>query len=505
MIIQCDHCSAKFRMDDSKLDKGPVKVRCAKCKEVFVVQKAEEPAETFQLPTGFESTPTASETDNEALSGGSQGDSAFGNDGFSVGGDDFAANMDTQDGSDAGSVSFAADHGADDNEFDWKDSTAFGESGPTDEFGAQALSDSTDVDQATPPSQPADSLGEFDFGDIPLGEPAPPVQPTASGSLPQDDFAIDFGEVSFSEGPAAESAPAAFDFSFTEHTDEANPAVSAAEPADSPVNTGDDFVLSFNADAPGVEESSVVEGSGSGSTAFGDFDFGEVEGTQEVKPQSLAPLGVTRAGSAAPVDAFPDMPLQDDELPPASLTTRKKRGSLFPFFVIIGAILLVIALAGSGVYFFGGPKVFSKVGLGFLVEWYGKTTGEEGDISLRNVKGEYLVNKEAGELFVVRGEALNNYKKPRASIQIKVSLLGSGGSSLKTKTAFCGNSLSNEQLVTLPLTKIEEVMNNQFGDSLANLGVKPGNVIPFVVVVSGVPKEAIDFSVQVGGSTVATQ
>jgi hypothetical protein len=76
---------------------------------------------------------------------------------------------------------------------------------------------------------------------------------------------------------------------------------------------------------------------------------------------------------------------------------------------------------------------------------------------------------------------------------------------LKSKTAFCGNALTNDQVATLPLAKIDEVMNNQFGDSLANLGVKPGAAIPFVVVVSGVPKEATDYSVQVNGSTVATQ
>jgi hypothetical protein len=48
-------------------------------------------------------------------------------------------------------------------------------------------------------------------------------------------------------------------------------------------------------------------------------------------------------------------------------------------------------------------------------------------------------------------------------------------------------------------------MNNQFGDSLANLGLKPGSAIPFVVVVSSVPKDASDYTVQVSGSTVATQ
>ena len=43
MIIQCPKCLTKFKMDDSKVKDEGTKVRCAKCKEVFVVTK-EEPS-----------------------------------------------------------------------------------------------------------------------------------------------------------------------------------------------------------------------------------------------------------------------------------------------------------------------------------------------------------------------------------------------------------------------------------------------------------------------------
>jgi hypothetical protein len=55
------------------------------------------------------------------------------------------------------------------------------------------------------------------------------------------------------------------------------------------------------------------------------------------------------------------------------------------------------------------------------------------------------------------------------------------------------------------MAKIEGAMGNQFGDSLANLGVQPGKEIPFVIVFSGVPKEAAEFGVEVVSSTVASQ
>jgi len=236
---------------------------------------------------------------------------------------------------------------------------------------------------------------------------------------------------------------------------------------------------------------------------FGDFNFGEVEPpppASSVKPKATEP-----DNKDIPQDYAAFSEEQDDELPPSSLSSRKKSGSQFPLLVIVGAIILIISLAGFGVYFFSGPKAFSSVGLGFLVDWYGDKGRDEGSISLRNVTAGYTMNKSAGELFVIRGEAVNNYKKSSASIQVKVTITGPGGAPLVSKSAYSGNSLSTEKLNTLPMAKIEEVMNNQFGDSLANLGLKPGSSIPFVIVVGSVPKDATDYTVQVSGSTVATQ
>lgn len=39
MIIQCENCKAKFRLDDSKIPAQGRKVRCSKCKNVFFVSK----------------------------------------------------------------------------------------------------------------------------------------------------------------------------------------------------------------------------------------------------------------------------------------------------------------------------------------------------------------------------------------------------------------------------------------------------------------------------------
>lgn len=45
MIIQCENCQAKFRLDESKIPEQGRKVRCSKCSHVFFVRREPEPQE----------------------------------------------------------------------------------------------------------------------------------------------------------------------------------------------------------------------------------------------------------------------------------------------------------------------------------------------------------------------------------------------------------------------------------------------------------------------------
>jgi len=196
--------------------------------------------------------------------------------------------------------------------------------------------------------------------------------------------------------------------------------------------------------------------------------------------------------------------LDDETLPPLSIASRRKGRSLLTISIIAVSVLVIVALSGAGLYLLqSGPAAFDKLGIGFVAQWFGMESVEEGRITIRNQQAAFFQNKEAGELFVVSGEAVNSFRKARASILVKVSLFDKKGGVLLQKTAYCGNRLSSDQLATLPMAKIESTMNNQFGDSLSNLGVPPGKAIGFVVAISNVPKEAADFGVEVVSSTVA--
>jgi hypothetical protein len=153
-------------------------------------------------------------------------------------------------------------------------------------------------------------------------------------------------------------------------------------------------------------------------------------------------------------------------------------------------IIVVTAVAFFGYSMFAGDK--------------SNTAQESGRITLSDVEAAYVKNKLTGDLLVISGEAVNEFSKPRAAIQIKGMVYGANGEVLASKNAFCGNPLTEEQLSTMSLDKIEAAMANQFGDSLANMEVAPGKAIPFVIVIAKPPEGAKDYGVEPAGSTVAT-
>jgi len=219
---------------------------------------------------------------------------------------------------------------------------------------------------------------------------------------------------------------------------------------------------------------------------------------QQVNPEDLkpsqeilfAPLAEAQEPSAD-IDLAQPVPDEDrQELPPLPIASRGKQSPLFGFLIGIVALLVILVLGYVGYSSLSTPKEIA--------------VPENGKISVKNVKALYIENIQAGELLVISGEAFNEYPTPRAALQVKVTLFGAAGESLATKSAYGGNPLTEEQLKSLPLDKIEAAMANQFGDSLVNMEVAPGGAIPFVVVLANIPEGVRDFGVQSAGSTVAT-
>jgi hypothetical protein len=394
------------------------------------------------------------------------------------------------------------------------------------------------ADTAAPEESAKGEPGEFDFGEYPFeGEESAAQsaisEPPSAASPESEDFdfgAADFGpdvsiEANDEKVPGVAGGEEEMGAEFPFETPPLLPKEDdlgvewQAEPA---AESDGEFVFSTEAvpSSEAQEESSAigaeVEMQGVVTEPAGLADIiaettqapGEAAKAEEIGPEReeavVSPAPSFEPEPVAPV--VPVMPSAEEELPPLAIATRKKGSSVFSVAVTAIAVLIVLAVAGLGFYVFKeGPAAFDKLGLSVLAKWIGMKSSDAGGITVKNPQGAFMANKQAGEIFVVSGEAVNNFKEPRASIQVQATVLGPKGEALLKKSAYCGNSLSREQLTTLPMAQIEEAMGSPFGDSLANLGVEPGKGIPFVIVFSGVPKNAGEFSVEVVGSTAASQ
>ena len=406
-----------------------------------------------------------------------------------------------------------------------------------------------DAQPAATKQEPEDGLPDLDYGDFTFPsetppefeEPATPLKGKEAPVAAEDSF--DLSAFSFSEEPPPlqEEEPTASkqdvefgEFSFTEES------VSPKEFAAAPEAPQDATAFSFSepSEPPQPLAAPAAVNAAEGFN-FDDFSFSP---DPVIKSVSAAPLGEEIAPAAAtlegcmtpapavashttdapsfaldgetaldfgldtPVPTRAPEPFELDEegLPPLSIASRRKGRSLLTVSIIAVSVLVIVALSGAGFYLLqSGPAAFDKLGIGFVAKWFGMESVEEGRITVRNQQAAFYQNKDAGELFVVTGEAVNSFRNARASILVKVSIFDKKGAVLLQKTAYCGNRLTADQLVTLPMAKIESVMNNPFGDSLSNLGVQPGSAIGFVVALPNVPKEAADFGVEVVSSTVA--
>jgi predicted Zn finger-like uncharacterized protein len=485
MIVQCEKCQTRFRLDDAKVTAKGVKVRCAKCKHVFAVHKPLEDEQEMTIVTA-------------------QSDRGFG-ESYTPGVDD--------------TIGFGAEPQSDQESHAFNDSDSIfpivatqAASLEASTFDASAISFDTDDelhDQTEMLDADATSVasGEVDFSSFDFGDAEDAGETTTVSSLSMDDFS-DVSATPQISAPAKE-IPQGLDFS----DDDMFGAVVESAPAESPhdaitFDIGEDsFAESMDVRTDTSSKgSSMFSLDAPGDTPFslGEIDFGDEltsVAVQQVNPDDLkpsqeilfAPLAAAQASTVVdPVlaSSLTESTLGGEELPPLSITSRRKQSPLFTGLIAVVAVLVVATLGYFGYSSFGTPKDTAPA--------------ETGKISIKKIKAVFVDNDDAGELLIVSGEALNEFPMPRAALQVKVTVFDGSNQSVATKSAYGGNPLTEEQLGTLSLEKIEAAMANQFGDSLANMEVAPGKVIPFVVVLANLPKNAKDFTVQSAGSTVAT-
>lgn len=565
MIITCDQCQARFRLADEKLKAGGTKVRCSKCKHVFVVLPPEvlpveetvdfdslnmervadeEPSPAPSEPQGspeaaFTSVgefpaeslpepPAESRPESPAAAGGSDQDLDFSGLEQSLGpggGDELVEEFSFADTTAApeepaadmtGSAGQPQITGAGEfsDEFDFNTPFAETEEPATVDSSAEQPSEFT-LDEETAESAAAASVDDAAAFNLESGESAvigeefsfEPGQADSTESgfsfeAEADENAFTFGDesagsekstgLSFDTQVSSEKSPLEAEPSFGEET---TASWSQPDKAEGP---------SFDFDEPSFEtptEEKPLKRSDEAGLSFGEIDFSDEQSEETPNfgdEPDFSQASMSRPPEAAtppppPPRSTASRPRSDDPLPVSTLPSKNPMSR-----VLLMLVLLLLILCGAGGYFYfmgNGQQVIDNLLL--------KIKGEqpvapvEQRIGLNIEGSSYVDNRDAGQLLVIQGSSTNNFSGGRSSIMVKGLILDAGGKVLQQQTVFCGNYLSEEKLRTMKYAQIEEAMNNEFGDSLANMNVKPGATIRFTIIFRNVPKEMANISVEV--------
>ncbi|MDD2389288.1 MAG: DUF3426 domain-containing protein [Desulfobacterales bacterium] len=162
-------------------------------------------------------------------------------------------------------------------------------------------------------------------------------------------------------------------------------------------------------------------------------------------------------------------------------------------------ILLIVVLLGAGVY--GGWTMLEKSGINvpFISDFFKPDVPDAGNLKMStvNIASKFLENSKSGRIFVITGEAKNEYPGPVGLIRITGKLFTKGKVIAKSQTVYCGNVLSDLDLSNLEVDVIQNRLSNRFGDNRSNVKLEPGSLIPFMIVFPELPENLDEFSVEV--------
>ena len=531
MVIQCPACQTRFRLADDKVKGDGIKVRCSKCKHIFAVPPS-EPAETaFQPPVpppatqptsvSFPSepggvTPPAQENSTLPIP---QQEAEGPAEPFATAAAppekdeeeiDFGGhNMEfVDDEAEGGTLKYGYDRDAE-QEDEWSPAAA----AETDQTGGGQEFDFSD--------EPTRGPTEFDFDD----EPAPAASPVDEFSF-EDEQSAGLNEFSFDD--AASEKQTGEDFSFGDDATEKD-AFSFDDSTEKPAEAANEYAadndeFSFGDEGTdGGGEFSFDEEEEDDSFDFGDEDkedapFSFEDETPEVEAAPAVPepkpdfglkdeleFGTTTPAAAeeASEESITRDIAQPVEPPPAPrpaprLPAKKKKS---PYRgVLLFMLVLLLGLGGAAGYLYYKGDSLNWRSLVDRITGQAPLAPAKGQIQLSGLTSYFVKNRESGQLFIIEGQVINQYPEARSAIAVKGILFNEKGKQVLQQTVFAGNPMDERALRTLPYSKIQENMNNQFGDSLSNLNVEPNKSIPFTIVFRNLPSDLAEFTVEVTDS-----
>ena len=509
MIITCEQCHSKFRLDDERIKETGSKVRCSKCKHVFsVFLTPVEPTEEKPISSVSEDQVTpvsfadSGELDMPPDLGGEEENFDF----------DF---LEKEGLENEAPPEESLEFDLDDIEIEpGEEEETVSEEIPTSdieaideasfELGIEGLKETKVSTDAGPVSKeeeiPEESL-ELELGDIELGkgdEVLPEEVPSEMVSHESESLENEDTEVSDlilekeddevlenkpEEGVAGEESGIELsgDAIVLANTGETQPPSDQEEGALSSVVEEDDFALGdISEEEVGIEE---IESSAQWQEEGEELDPSEIKEMEEIPFDEEA---------EEPEEASPE------EAPSLAQSKQRKRPSL-----LLLILFIVVSIAG-GIY--AAITFFEPLKSGLKIPYLNITIGGEEPvqndpgnlkIALLNTKGYFEENEGTGMLFIIEGHIRNDYSTDRSFVRVKGILYDKSGKVVKTKSVYCGNILTKTELENLPPAEINKKILLQSGMNQSNVNIAPNTMVPFMVVFEDLPGELGEYSVEV--------
>lgn len=116
-----------------------------------------------------------------------------------------------------------------------------------------------------------------------------------------------------------------------------------------------------------------------------------------------------------------------------------------------------------------------------------------------DIRAYFLENMSAGQIFVVEGKAVNESGGPVSFVLVEGKLYTTEKQPAQVQKAYCGNTMSRDELMRLDMTQIQNVMMHREGKDLSNVHLPSMGKVPFMIVFHNLPELSLlsDYSVEV--------
>lgn len=480
MIIQCDKCQSKFKIDDSKVTEKGVKVRCKKCSNIFTVYPPKEEKSTislfegafeekkeqekervsFDLPS-FEFTlsekgETKEIKEEPKKESKTESKEEFSWDQFNI---DISEKKEEEKKETEEQISFDFEGfsevktQSEETKAEKEDlELSFDFSNLTDEEKKEETFEIKESSEGQESIEEFVKTGgkeeeEFSFSFEENMDKKPDEE------IKQEDF--NFDSFQFEEKKDEESSTLdEFNFEDLDKKEETNETFNEPSQNQDKSSDIDNLNFIFQGEVEREDESKKAEA----EVASEELTFTFLEEDKKVSSPSDELISEEKEN----LQVEPEQAIPFEEVKPKS--------GILTIFV---SILIVVLFSGSGI--------------GFI--WWQKTKilEQEGSFGISEVKAEFYESKTLGNVFVVRGKITNGYRVPKSFLKVRCVLYGKGNKKLAEKVAFASNTFTKDEIRELTYAEIEKGLNNKMGKSMMNVDVSPGKTIPFMVIFDKLP------------------